>query len=185
MQIEAAARRLFAERGYSAVSVRDIAAAAGVDHSLILQRFKSKEGLFAATFQWPFDPERAVREITTGGDDEVGARLVATFLTVWDQSEHRGAILALVGRAVEQETAARMLREFVVAELLMPVLVALRPDEPAAERERRAALLSAQVMGLAISRYVLRVEPLASWGTDQVAEAFAPPIQRIIATTSR
>jgi AcrR family transcriptional regulator len=43
------AERLFAERGYSNVSVRDIAAEAGVTHPLIYYHWGSKEGLLAAT----------------------------------------------------------------------------------------------------------------------------------------
>lgn len=40
--------RLFADRGVAGVSIRDVAAAAGVSSSLVMHHFRSKEGLKAA-----------------------------------------------------------------------------------------------------------------------------------------
>ena len=47
----AAAERLFAERGYSGVSVRMIAAAAGVNWSLLGYYFRGKEGLLSEVYR--------------------------------------------------------------------------------------------------------------------------------------
>lgn len=46
--IREAALTLFAERGVAGVSIRDVAAAAGVSSSLVMHHFKSKDGLKAA-----------------------------------------------------------------------------------------------------------------------------------------
>lgn len=46
--VVAAAEELFAERGYAAVSIRDLAAAAGVNHGLIHRHFGSKDGVLQA-----------------------------------------------------------------------------------------------------------------------------------------
>ncbi len=56
--IRETAMRLFAERGVAAVSVRDIAVAAGVSPSLVIHHYKSKEGLKAAA------DERAIATLT-------------------------------------------------------------------------------------------------------------------------
>jgi len=47
-RIRAAAMRLFADRGVSGVSIRDVAAAAGVSSSLVVHHFRTKDGLKAA-----------------------------------------------------------------------------------------------------------------------------------------
>ena len=47
-RIRETAMGLFAERGVAAVSVRDVAEAAGVSPSLVIHHYKSKEGLKAA-----------------------------------------------------------------------------------------------------------------------------------------
>ena len=49
-----AARKLFAERGYAAVSVRDIAAAANINHGLIHRHFGSKDRILHAVLQGMF-----------------------------------------------------------------------------------------------------------------------------------
>jgi AcrR family transcriptional regulator len=53
--IIAAARTLFAERGYAAVSVRDIAALAKVNHGLVHRHFGSKDAVLHAVLQGMFE----------------------------------------------------------------------------------------------------------------------------------
>ncbi len=48
-----AARAAFAERGYARATIRDIAARAGVTHSLVMRHFTSKEGLFLSVSPSP------------------------------------------------------------------------------------------------------------------------------------
>jgi AcrR family transcriptional regulator len=50
-QLLAAAERLFAERGFAGVSVRMIAAEAGVNWSLVGYHFRGKDGLLAEVYQ--------------------------------------------------------------------------------------------------------------------------------------
>ena len=47
----AAAQRLFAEYGFNAVSVRDIAAEAGVSHALVHRYLGGKEAILAAAMR--------------------------------------------------------------------------------------------------------------------------------------
>lgn len=58
--IVAAGRELFAARGYAAVSVRDIAAHAGVNHGLVHRHFGSKEEVLRAVLQGMFSDVGAV-----------------------------------------------------------------------------------------------------------------------------
>lgn len=49
-----AASGLFAERGYTQTTMRDVASKAGIGVSVLYRQFSSKERLFAATFVAPF-----------------------------------------------------------------------------------------------------------------------------------
>ena len=54
--ILAAARRLFAERGYDGATIRAIAQEAGVDAALVHHFFGTKEHVFVAAMELPFSP---------------------------------------------------------------------------------------------------------------------------------
>ena len=169
----AAAREAFGMQGYGATSVRAVARAAGVDPSLVLHFFGSKDGLFAAAIEWPVDPDVVVAELLAGGADGLGERIVRTFLAIWDASPGQGPMLAMLRSAVSHEDAAGMLRELLLRVLLRPHAVGAGGNDP----DLRAALLASQVVGLAITRYVLRLEPLRSASADQLAPLLGPTLQ--------
>ena len=173
----AAARTAFAERGYDGASIRAIATAAGVDPALVHHYFGTKDALFLAAVQMPADPDDFLPEVLAAPPDELGAAVVRTVLRVWDGPARPG-ILALVRSAVNHEWSARLLREFVLARVIRRVVGTL--DMPVAEREARGALVASQVVGLIMTRYVLRLEPLASARPDDVVAAVAPTLQRYL-----
>jgi hypothetical protein len=51
---------------------------------------------------------------------------------------------------------------------------------PAEERELRAALVGAQFVGLAMLRYIWRIEPLASLPREDIAAMVTPTIERYL-----
>jgi AcrR family transcriptional regulator len=175
--ILAAARATFAERGFDAASIRAIASAAGVDPALVHHYFGAKEELFRATVAIPIDPAELVPGVLAGGPAEVGERLVRTFLSVWD-SPVGGAAVALLRSAVSNEWTARLLREFLVTQLLRRVLDHLDLDP--AERALRGSLVATQIAGLAMMRYVIRLEPVASADPETLVAAIAPTVQRYL-----
>src|ERR687884_1616275 len=79
------ARRMFADAGYDKTSVRDIAAAAGVDPALIRHYFGSKAELFRATMGWPFEPADIAARIRSGDPGTIGGRLTQVFFELWEQ----------------------------------------------------------------------------------------------------
>jgi AcrR family transcriptional regulator len=175
--ILAAARETFAARGYDAASVRQIAAAAGVDPALIHHYFGTKEDLFTATVNFPMNPAEFVPRALAGGVDGAGERLVRTFITVWD-SPAGAAGVALLRSAVTSELAARLIREFLLTQILRRAITLLDIDP--AEAPLRAALVASQMSGLGLVRYILKVEPLASAPTETVVAAVAPNVQRYL-----
>jgi AcrR family transcriptional regulator len=173
-QILDAARKLFMERGYEKATMRAIAEEAGVDASLIVHFFGNKIGLFAEAVEWPFDPEDEMPRILADGRRSIGRNLVALVLRTWDKEGERHPILTLFATATTEPQAAEMLREFISERLFAPLLEGLDVDH----RELRANLLSSQLLGLGIARYVLRFEPLASAKPADIIDWVAPNVQR-------
>lgn len=173
----AAARASFAERGFDGASIRQIAAAAGVDPALVHHYFGTKDALFLAAVDAPADPEQLLPEVLAGGTAELGGNVVRLFLRVWD-GPTQAAGLAIFRSAAGNEWSARLLREFLISRVLRRVVATL--DVPQAEREARGALVASQLAGLVVARYVLRIEPLASASGDALVAAVGPTLQRYL-----
>jgi AcrR family transcriptional regulator len=173
--IGAAARRQFAERGYAATTIRAVADEAGVDPALVLHYFGSKDELFAASVEWPFDPAEELTRILARGPEHAAEPLVRLFVTTWDREEGRNTIVALLRAAMTHEGAERLFREFVTVRVFGPLAEALGGGEEAA---LRVNLAGSQLIGLGVARYVLRVEPLASLPSPGVVALVAPAVQR-------
>ncbi|MEQ4304506.1 TetR family transcriptional regulator [Plantactinospora sp. B6F1] len=172
-----AARSAFAERGFDHTSIRAIATAAGVDPALVHHYFGTKDQLFLATIDIPFDPQEFVPQVTAGGLDGVGERLVRTFLRVWDSPAGTAAV-ALFRSAMNNEWTARLLREFLETQVLRRATGMLQIDP--AEAPLRSSLVATQMSGIILVRYILRLEPLASAAPDVVVAAVAPTVQRYL-----
>ncbi|MFI2712589.1 TetR family transcriptional regulator [Micromonospora sp. NPDC018662] len=175
--ILAAARDAFAERGFDATTIRAVAAAAGVDPALVHHYFGAKEDLFRAAMAFPVDPARLLPTVLAGGPEGIGERLVRTFLEVWD-SPVGAAGVALLRSAVSNEWTARLLREFLVTQVLRRVLDHLEVDP--AELPLRGGLVATQLAGLALMRYVIRLEPIAGAEPATLVAAAGPTVQRYL-----
>jgi AcrR family transcriptional regulator len=139
--------------------------------------FGSKDKLFLAAVHAPVDPGELLPQALAGGRDALGANIVRTFLTVWD-GPARPAALALVRSAVGNEWTAKLLREFLVSQVLRRVLSTL--DLPQDERDARGALVASQLIGVVMARYVLRLEPLASATQESLVASLGPTLQRYL-----
>jgi AcrR family transcriptional regulator len=170
-----AARVEFTERGFDGTTVRVIAKRAGVDPAMVNHWFGGKDALFVAAMEIPVNPEEVVHRILDGDPEQSAERILRTFLSVWDATGG-GALTALMRSVASHERAARMMREFVGRVIFGRVISAVAPDQ----FELRAALCGTQIVGLAMIRYVIRLEPLASADHDTVVMAIAPNLQRYL-----
>ncbi|MGW7612204.1 TetR/AcrR family transcriptional regulator [Streptomyces sp. NPDC054766] len=169
-----AAREEFSERGYEKTSIRGIARSAGVDSALVHHYFGTKEQVFEAAVEGAMAPALGAPDtIVEGPLDGVGERLTRFFLGVWENPTSRTPLLAIVRSAVNNETAAAVFRRLVAAQLLRRV--AGRLDVP--DAELRVELAAAQLVGVAMLRHVIKVEPLASVDLERIVAKVAPVVQ--------
>jgi AcrR family transcriptional regulator len=170
------ARRRFADAGYDATSLRAIAAEVGVDPAVVVHFFGSKDGLFRAAVGWPFDPAQLASEIGAPAPTPLGERMARTFLGFWDDPATRSSLLALLRSAMTREESAAILREFAVRQLFSQVTRLVDGQQA----ELRVNLAAAQLIGVAVLRHALRVEPIASADQDELVAWLAPALEHFL-----
>ncbi|MFF7497409.1 TetR/AcrR family transcriptional regulator [Streptomyces rubiginosohelvolus] len=171
-----AARTEFAERGYDKTSIRGIAKAAGVDAALVHHYFGTKDEVFAAAVEVTFEPALVLPAVLGGDPDGLGERLARFFLSVWEDPGTRTPLLAILRSAVTHEAAANVLRDFVLRRLLERIAAELDVPDPTL----RAELAASHMLGIAMLRYVVRAEPLASADPEDIIAMVAPTLQRYL-----
>jgi AcrR family transcriptional regulator len=175
-EILTAARSMFAGLGYTATTLRAVALQADVDPALILHHYGSKEALFRSAMRVPIDPDAIAAIIGSGDRSALGERLCVYFLGLWENEATRAPLLAMLRSALTHDAARESLRGFVTEALVGRVAMLL--DVP--DAALRATLMGSQLVGLAIARYLLRIEPLASANAATVAAWVAPTLQRYL-----
>jgi len=174
-EILAAARQLFAERGYQATTMRAIAAQAGVNAALVHHYYGSKEQLLVAAMNLPLNPAEVIRELRDAGPrEELGERLVRFFVRTWRDPQTGQPLQALLRASASSEAGAATLKQFV--ENVMLTRLASLLDVP----RLRLAAGFAQLLGFALGGLVIGIEPLASASEDELVAVFAPSIQRYL-----
>jgi AcrR family transcriptional regulator len=175
-RIAEAARRLFAERGFDRTSVRAVAAEAGVDPALVHHYFGTKQRLFIEAVDFPIDAVRAIETLAVDDAERVGDRLVRFALQLWDDPVVLPRLLGVLRSAVTDPQAATLLARLFTRQGPIQLLHALEADQP----DLRAELVGTQLVGLAVARHVLRVEPLASADHETIVAAVGPTMQRYL-----
>jgi AcrR family transcriptional regulator len=168
--ILAAARERFAADGYERATIRAIAGDAGVDPALVMRYYGSKEKLFAAAAEFDLH----LPDLTALPREALGRGLVGHFLQRWESD---GTLQALLRTAVTNESAAVRMRE-VFARQVAPRIGALYKEPKVAAA--KAALIGAQILGLALCRYLIRLPALASMPREEVVRQVAPAVQKIL-----
>jgi len=178
--IAEAARRQFAELGYDRATMRGIAGEAGVDAALVMRFYGSKDALFREVMALPPMVAEAIAGLTDGPTATVGRRLAEVIVGMLEDPRSRSIVLGRIRSASSHPDAAALVRETVTRDVGR-LVEALTDDEP----ETRAVLVGSQVVGLALARHVVRVEPLASMPAADVIDYIAPALQHYLAGTLR
>lgn len=174
----AAARRSFAEIGYDRTTVRGVAAAAGVDPSMVIRYFGSKKDLFAATLD-PGAMRVDLRLPELAGTDPSGwgAVLARHVVGLWEDEPTATMLTVLLRSATTNPVAAARMQDVFAGQVLELVRSS---GGGGAVAEVTAGTLSAHVLGTALCRYVLVLGPLASASRDDVVGSMAPVLQSIL-----
>jgi AcrR family transcriptional regulator len=175
--LDAAQRRFMAD-GYQAVSLRAIAAEAGVDVALISYFFGSKRGLFGAVMTLETNPAEVLRRLLAGDPISLPQRALGDMITLWDDDTTGARLRLLLRSAASDPAMTTILREVLEVEMIGVIAEALggRRDD-----RKRAAAFSAVMAGILFTRYLLEVEPVKSMRVDELVRLFAPVLGTALA----
>jgi AcrR family transcriptional regulator len=163
-----AARELFLGHGYSAIGLREVAAKAGVDVTLVRRYFGSKQRLFAEAT----DVSENTDEIRHAADDAVGQRMIARVLAA--RRDVDAPLFALLRSSGDPAVVARLnsqLDEGLTRNLARRIT---------ADRPRiRADMVTALLLGIGVQRVLLQKKPMASGRDDDIAAVFLEAFEAI------
>ena len=173
-----AARARFSQEGFAAATIRKIAADAGVDASLVIQFYGSKDELFAAAMALSPEALSHFAQAFEGPEAKLGERVTTAFLDLWEgAAEVSEPLLAMLRAAITNDQAAASLRDFIQARLVEQISPKLAHAENA---DLRAALASAMLIGVVVGRNIVQVPVLANSDRQMAIHLLAPAIQAIL-----
>ncbi|MBU9765379.1 helix-turn-helix transcriptional regulator [Mycobacterium sp. TNTM28] len=175
-RILTSARELFARNGFDKTSIRAIAASAGVDAALVHHYFGTKTQLFAAAIHIPIDPMTVLGKLREVPVAQIGHTLPSILLPLWDSEIGKGFVATL--RSILAGNDVSLVRSF-LQEIIVGE-IGPRVDNPAGSARTRIQFVASQLVGVAMARYILELEPFASLPVDQIVETIAPTLQRYL-----
>ena len=159
--ILAAAREHFARSGFQGATIRAIASTAGIDPSMVMRYFGNKEKLFSAAAE--FDLE--LPDLSKLPRAQVGPALVEHFLSRWERDE---TLMVLLRSAVTNEAAAKRMQS-IFSTQVAPMIAQLT-GEPKPIAARRGGLIASQILGIALSRFVLKFPPVVALDRSELVK---------------
>ncbi|NGM14854.1 TetR family transcriptional regulator [Verrucosispora sp. WMMA2044] len=165
-----AARDRFAADGYDRATIRAIAADARIDPSMVMRYYGSKENLFATAAEF----DLRLPDLSGVPADRLGRELVSYFFTRW---EGDATLPALLRTASTNPSGAERVRAIFTTQL--GVAVGRVVADPT-EAPRRAGLVASQLLGVALTRYVLRLPPMVDISPADLITWLAPTIHRYL-----
>jgi AcrR family transcriptional regulator len=175
-EILRAARESFAGNGFAGTSLRGVARAAGVDAALVHHYFAGKDELFVEAMALPIDPRQVAATIVGGPRDELGRRIVTVFLGVWESADGQQRMKALLRSMVSSDQVAQLMRDGLTRMIIGPVSETLGvPDA-----RLRVSLVASQLVGIALVRYLLELDPITATSTAELIDRIAPALQQYL-----
>jgi len=167
-----AARTIFGQEGYERTTIRGVAAAANIHPSMVMRYYGSKEELFAKAVTF----ELGLPDISTVPRDEIGKTLVRHALKRWSSSS--GDLPALLRISVTHEDAKNRLDDILRSQLVP----ALAKVCGARRAPTIAAFISTQMLGLALTRFVLELPLVTSLPDRAIIDKIGSHVQAYLET---
>jgi AcrR family transcriptional regulator len=171
-----ATRERLAAHGYDRTTIRAVAADAGIDPSMVMRYFGNKAQLFDAAL----DIDLRLPDLTGAPPAELPRLIVRHFLDRWESDPGDDALLVLMRSAVTNEHAAAQMRAIFAGQVAPALAAAVGPEIA----ERRSGLVAAQLLGLGLTRYLLRLPAVTALSRQEIEDALAPAIQATLELTS-
>ncbi|MBT2482642.1 TetR family transcriptional regulator [Streptomyces sp. ISL-94] len=168
------ARQRFAAQGYERTTIRAVAAEAEIDPSMVMRYFGSKEQLFDAALA----VDLRLPDLGAVPAQDLPAALVRHFVERWEGDPADDALLVLLRSAVTNERAAQRMREVFATQVAPALASALGPTSAA----RTAGLIATQLLGLALTRYLLRLPGVTALTPEAVVQGLAPAVGATLAS---
>ncbi len=146
-----------------------------MDAALVHHYFDSKDALFIEAMALPVDPRQVAAEVLAGPRDELGRRILTVFLGVWESADGQQRMKAILRSVVSSDEVARLMREGITQLIIVPVSEALGvPDA-----RLRVSLVATQLIGVAMTRYLIELDPVASCEIPELIDRVAPTFSAI------
>ena len=169
-----AARQVFGEAGFDRATMRSIASRADVDPALIHHHFGTKQGLFAAAHELPINPAVLVSQVAETPRDQLPETLVRVYLGAL--MTPGSPALSLLKAATTNESAARMLREYIQSILLDNAKRLTDQPDP----RLRVALLGSHMIGIVFARLVVGIPEVTRLEIDDLVSILVPVVERYL-----
>jgi AcrR family transcriptional regulator len=156
-----AASRVFVTAGFERATIRAVASAAGVDAGLVMHYFDSKQELFRRVIDAAPIPE------VSGAPEQATEQILATLAD--RLANEPAASLAILRSMLTNPEAAS-----VISEGMARYQAQIAQAIPADDASLRAALISAIILGVTVSRHLIKSDELASADPEQVISLLRP-----------
>ena len=183
-RILAAARELFAERGFERTTIRAVASAAQVDPALVMQYFGSKQELFSQAVR--ISVAGAEDRPRTGGPEALTDSLLASLgMKIGGLPEASLAMLRSMLTHPEAAEAARTALDHQITELAAAISTGHEGEHQdghhqAEDARLHAALAVATMVGVTIGHQLLSIDDLRRASPEEIAAALRPALHALV-----
>ncbi|MFD5424687.1 TetR family transcriptional regulator [Streptomyces sp. NPDC127084] len=171
-RILAAARESFLRHGYNATTMRAVAESVDVDPALISYYYGTKQGLFGSAMSLGIAPGQVIDRVLRSEPERLPQAILQAVLTVWDNPDIGRPLTLLVTQAQRDPALQRTFGEYVQRELIGRLAAHIGGRDAT---ERASGMLTV-TLGMIMSRYVLKLHPLASMEPQRVQQLLTPSL---------